>query len=84
MSALCVAALGFLFPECPPIPLTPQPSSPASHAPHFLPREGRCLGTFEQALGMQFEAETRVTQEKGKRGEERGLDLSDLELPSPA
>ena len=33
---------------------------------------------------MQFEAETRVTQEKGKRGEERGLDLSDLELPSPA
>lgn len=75
MSPLC-GLLWASVPECPPIPSTPQLSSPASHAPYFLPREGRCLGTFEQALGTQFEAETRMMQEKG---EERGPDLPGLE-----
>lgn len=40
----------------------------------LLPPQGRLLlGTFEQALGMQFEAELRVTEMKtGRKEEERG------------
>lgn len=39
---------GPLFPECPPTPLTPQLSSPASHDPHFLPREACCWGLLSK------------------------------------
>lgn len=50
-----------------------------------LPPQGRLLpGTFEQALGTQFEAEIGVMQEKGQRGQERGLRPAQPRLQSPA
>ena len=58
---------GPMFPERPPTPLTAQLSSPASHAPHFLPREGRCWGL----LSKVWECSLRLTQDDAGEREER-------------
>lgn len=58
-------------PRTPSTPLTPQLSSPASHAPHFLPREG----CYRGLLSKPWECSVRLKQSdkgEGKGGNETG------------